>query len=108
MVRSAPLPLGPPSDERPGTPRLTAARRQHNYFLANTTTIADVIDDTRPVGVSHGPAGCFRGYNGNTGESKLRYCGVYQTLAPEFWNMYFEQTGVDMIITPTQFTPIQK
>uniref|UniRef100_A0A7S3WER0 Amidase domain-containing protein n=1 Tax=Emiliania huxleyi TaxID=2903 RepID=A0A7S3WER0_EMIHU len=84
------------------------AQWQHNYFLANTTTIADVIDDTRPVGVSHGPAGCFRGYNGNTGESKLRYCGVYQTLAPEFWNMYFEQTGVDMIITPTQFTPIQK
>ncbi len=92
------------------------AQWQHNYLLANTTTIgppprlhalclpcamilipltpcsvpsvaADVIDDTRPVGLSHGPAGCFRGYNGNTGESKLRYCGVYQTEAPEFWNM---------------------
>merc|ERR1712113_784694 len=84
------------------------AQWQHNYFMVNTTTIADVIDDTRPVGVSHGPSGCFKGYNGNKQESNLRFCGEYQTLSLPFWNKYFDDNDIDMIITPTQFTSIQK
>lgn len=83
------------------------AQWMHNYLRVKTTTIAHVIDDTRPVGDSHGPSGCFKSYNGKSSESQLRWCSVYQVESPEFWNMYYDLHGVDMILVPTQYTPIQ-
>lgn len=77
-----------------------------NFVRAFDTTVLDVIDDTRPIGASHGPGGCLIG-DGLGSETHLRFCSVWQTLAPEYWNAYFDEYDLDMIITPTQFTSTQ-
>lgn len=77
-----------------------------NFVRAFDTTILDVIDDTRPVGASHGPAGCMIGA-GLGSETELRWCSVWQTVSPQYWNSYFDEYGLDMIITPTQYTATQ-
>lgn len=79
-----------------------AAQWNYNYMRARTSLV-EIVEDIRGVGAGHGVS-CVRNNNGKTGESELRFCGVYQTIAPDYWNMLFDMYGLDMIVTPTQFS----
>jgi Asp-tRNA(Asn)/Glu-tRNA(Gln) amidotransferase A subunit family amidase len=63
------------------------------------TDIQKILEDMRPIGAQHDPAGRI-----NECEAALRFfIGPYTDQCTALWNSYFDANGVDVICVPNQF-----
>lgn len=66
----------------------------------------DIVEDIMPIPGGHDPANCFRSSSWIPGsscsESNFRQYIASQADAVKTWNAYFDEHGVDVIMTPGQ------
>jgi len=72
-------------------------------YLNSSVAVKDIMNDTFAAGDGHGPAGYMTGCN-TSDESHLRYAmGPFVRKTLRVWNGYFDEHGVDVLLTPAQF-----
>eukprot|EP00756_Hemistasia_phaeocysticola_P033345 Hpha_TRINITY_DN16461_c2_g12::TRINITY_DN16461_c2_g12_i1::g.160044::m.160044/K02433/gatA, QRSL1; aspartyl-tRNA(Asn)/glutamyl-tRNA(Gln) amidotransferase subunit A len=74
------------------------------YLGVHNISAGDVLDAARPVGQSHDP-GAFMALGRLATETHHRYTGRHAEKSRKVWNSIFDEHNLDVIVTPTQFTP---
>jgi len=72
-------------------------------YLNASVSMKEIIEDVHSAGDGHNPAKFMRTPD-TSDESQFRYAlGTYQDEYIDAWNSYFDEYGVDVIMTPSQY-----
>jgi len=76
-------------------------------YLNASVAVKDIMDDIFKAGEGHDPAGIMSLSN-SSDESHFRYSlGPFVEKTLSVWNSYFDEYGVDVLLTPPQFCDAQ-